>query len=178
MFVTWLSIDPINISIFSCSQLWTMPHEEIEIRKARLTMKKSRHKNEWVMSINERVVRQDLGNSAKFQIHWVRFCMSRSPTSRLTWRDLMCPPALSSHFPFWSYVGTCGSRSIRWTCQPEPPGRWWRNQTHPKDVLQILTKTLRVTGVCAIYKICLRLLPLHSHDCWLVWLSTEVKHLP
>ena len=69
MFVTCLSIDPINISRFSCSQLWTMPHEEIEIRKARMTKKKSRHKNEWVMSISERVVRQDLGNSVKFQMH-------------------------------------------------------------------------------------------------------------
>ena len=46
-----------------------MPHEEIEIRKARMTKKRSRHKNEWVMSISERVVRQDLGNSVKFQMH-------------------------------------------------------------------------------------------------------------
>lgn len=69
MFVTCLPIDPIDIGRFSCSQLWTMPHEEIKIRKDRQTVKKSRHKNEYVISTNEWVVREYLGNSVKFQIN-------------------------------------------------------------------------------------------------------------
>ena len=47
-----------------------MPHEEIKIRKDRQTGKKSRHKSEYVISTNEWVVREYLGNSVKFQINY------------------------------------------------------------------------------------------------------------
>ena len=68
-FVLLPFIHPVNIGRFSCSQLWTMPHEEIKIRKDRQTGKKSRHKSEYVISTNEWVVREYLGNSVKFQIN-------------------------------------------------------------------------------------------------------------